>query len=111
MQQYVLIALVFIKVFMWIGDISATYTHETIKTQSLRKVEDSRKFEEISILLKYSIFLNVSQFFLNESQSKNFPVIEIKTAPRVNLDSIFVKVMDPFVDPAHGCSPHGQSCL
>ena len=51
-----------------------------------------RKFEEISILLKYSIFLKVSQFFFNESQSKNFPVIEIKTAPRVNLDSIFVKI-------------------
>ena len=33
MQQYVLIALVFIKVFIWIGDFSASYTHETIKTQ------------------------------------------------------------------------------
>ena len=43
----------------------------------------------------------MSQFFLDKSLSQISWIIEIKTAPRVDLDSIFVEIVDPAVDLAH----------
>ena len=60
-------------------------------------VEDSRKLRKSPF---FSTFLDVPR----GPQSWNSSIIKIKTATRVDLDLIFVKITDPSVDLAHAWS-------